>query len=237
MKTLGKSCQKQICFAKLTKKSIKFLNNHALAMSLISKFKNLKAKWKSYARLSEVGVISRRYFVMNAFDGILTMFGVIIGAHFSKDLDPAIIITAGIAGCVAMGVSGSSGAYMTEKAERARELKKLEKAMLKSLEGSVHKEAGKFASIFVAIIDGLSPAIFGIMVILPFFFANWEIIEEGHAFLSSIIMTLSLLFILGMYLAKISDENVIWYGIKMLVIGCIAGTLCVITAILLTGSL
>lgn len=206
-------------------------------MSILSRFKNLRTRWKSYAKLSEVGTISRRYFVMNAFDGILTMLGVIIGAHFSNNLEPMLIITAGIAGCVALGVSGASSAYMTEKAERARELKKLEKAMLKSLDNSVHKEASEFASILASVTNGLSPAVFGFIVISPFFFANSGTIGETTAFYISIIMTLSLLFVLGMYLAKISDENVIKYGIKMLIVGGVAGLLCIITAVLLTGSL
>ena len=205
-------------------------------MSLLSKIRNLRNKWKSYSKLSDVATISRRYFVMNAFDGILTMFGVIIGAHFSESLDPSIILTAGIAGCIAMGVSGSSGAYMTEKAERARELKKLEKAMITSLDKSVHKEDSQFATIIVAMIGGLSPAILGIIVISPFFLANSEIISESTSFYISIILSLSLLFVLGIYLAKISDESIIGYGIQMLIVGGVAGFLCIIAAVLLSGS-
>ena len=206
-------------------------------MSLLSRFRNLRNRWKRYAKLSDVGPIYRRYFVMNGFDGILTMFGIIIGSHFTESLEPSFIITAGIAGCIAMGVSGSSGAYMTEKAERTRELKKLEKAMLTSLDKSVHKEASEFATIFVAIIDGLSPALFGIFVISPYFLANREIIGETTSFYMSIILSLSLLFILGMYLAKISDDSIIRYGIQMLIVGGIAGFLCFVSAILLTGNL
>lgn len=205
-------------------------------MSLLSKIRNLRNKWKSYSKLSDVATISRRYFVMNAFDGILTMFGVIIGAHFSESLDPSIILTAGIAGCIAMGVSGSSGAYMTEKAERARELKKLEKAMITSLDKSVHKEDSQFATIIVVMIGGLSPAILGIIVISPFFLANSEIISESTSFYISIILSLSLLFVLGIYLAKISDESIIGYGIQMLIVGGVAGFLCIIAAVLLSGS-
>ena len=79
--------------------------------------KTLK-RWKKYSEISDVGPITRRYFVMNAFDGALTMLGVIFGAYVSGVLKPMIIISAGIAGSIAMGVSGMSGAYMTEKAER-----------------------------------------------------------------------------------------------------------------------
>jgi len=38
-------------------------------------------RWKRYHRVSGVSSITRRYFVMNAFDGALTMLGVVIGAY------------------------------------------------------------------------------------------------------------------------------------------------------------
>jgi len=67
--------------------------------------KTLK-KWKQYSEISGVGDISRRYFVMNAFDGALTMLGVVIGAAVSGYLENStIIISAGIAGSIAMGAS------------------------------------------------------------------------------------------------------------------------------------
>jgi hypothetical protein len=40
-------------------------------------------EWKRYYKVSETGDITHRYFVMNAFDGVLTMLGVVIGAYTS----------------------------------------------------------------------------------------------------------------------------------------------------------
>ena len=45
--------------------------------------KNVIKRWKNYSKISGVGAITRRYFVMNAFDGALTMLGVVIGAYIS----------------------------------------------------------------------------------------------------------------------------------------------------------
>ena len=53
--------------------------------------KTLK-RWKRYHQISEVGDITRRYFVMNAFDGALTMLGVVIGAYVAGILNPAPIL-------------------------------------------------------------------------------------------------------------------------------------------------
>jgi len=200
------------------------------------KIKKTLKKWKRYHKISDAGKITRRYFVMNAFDGALTMLGVVIGAYVSGFINrPAIIISAGIAGSIAMGVSGISGAYMTEKAERTKRLKELEKAMLSDMRNSVHEKSHRFATVFAAVVDGVSPAIAAMFVVSPFFMVNFGIISAELAFYVCITITLIVLCLLGVYLAKISDESMIKYGILMLVVGLITAFLCVGTSILLGG--
>lgn len=199
------------------------------------KIKKTIKRWKQYSRISDVAPITRRYFIMNAFDGALTMLGVVIGAHVSGVLNPITIISAGLAGSIAMGVSGVSGAYMTEKAERTKKLKGLEKAMLKDMKNGLHDRSHRFATIFAALVDGVSPAIAAMLVISPFFMVNFEIITSELAFFSSITITLIVLVLLGVYLARISDESMLKYGIQMLLVGFITAFICVGTSILLGG--
>jgi VIT1/CCC1 family predicted Fe2+/Mn2+ transporter len=45
------------------------------------------------------------------------------------------------------------------------------------------------------------------------------------------------LTILGVYLAKISDESLLKYGVQMLVVGMTTAFLCVMTSILLGGNI
>jgi len=196
--------------------------------------KTLK-RWKQYRDISNVGPITRRYFVMNAFDGALTMLGVVIGAYVSGVLQPIYIISAGIAGSIAMGTSGMSGAYMTEKAERTKRLKDLEKAMLSDMKNGLHGKSHRFATILAAVVDGVSPAIAAMFVISPFFLSNFKIIATEIAFYSSIALTLIVLALLGIYLAKISDESLIKYGVQMLLVGIVTAFLCVAVSILLGG--
>lgn len=193
-------------------------------------------RWKRYHKISGAGDVTRRYFVMNAFDGALTMLGVVIGAYVAGGLEPITIISAGIAGSIAMGASGMSGAYMTEKAERTKKMKDLERAMLTDMKNGLHDRAHRFATIFAAVVDGISPAIAAIFVISPFFIARFGIIEVETAFIGCISLTLIVLLLLGIYLAKISDESMIRYGIQMLLVGIITAALCVITSILLSGN-
>ena len=198
--------------------------------------KTLK-KWKQYHRISDVGPISRRYFVMNAFDGALTMLGVVIGAYVAGILEPMPIISAAVAGSIAMGTSGMSGAYMTEKAERTKELKELEKAMLTDLKNGLHHRSHKFATIFAALVDGISPALAAMLVVSPFFMVNPGIITVETAFFTCIVLTLVVLSLLGVYLAKISDESMIRYGVQMLLVGCVTALLCVLASILHGGNI
>ena len=200
------------------------------------KIKKTIKKWKQYSKISGVGSITRRYFVMNAFDGALTMLGVVIGAYVSGILyQSTVIISAGIAGSIAMGASGVSGAYMTEKAERTKKLKKLEKAMLSDMKNGLHGKSHRFATVFAAVVDGASPALAAMLVISPFFFVNFGIIAPESAFFGCLGLTLIVLSLLGAYLAKISEESMIKYGIQMLFVGLITAFLCVGTSILLGG--
>lgn len=193
-------------------------------------------KWKRYYKISDVGSITRRYFVMNAFDGALTMLGVVIGGYIAGILQPITIITAAVSGSIAMGASGISGAYMTEKAERTKELKELERAMVTDMKNGLHHKSFQFATIFAALVDGISPALAAMLVVSPFFAAFAGFVPTQLAFYLTILFTLILLTILGIYLAKISEESMIKYGIQMLAVGMITAFLCVLTAYLLGGT-
>ena len=176
-------------------------------------------RYREYLKTSRAQEIARRLFVMNAFDGALTIMGVVIGAHFSGVSDPHIIITAGFAGALAMGISGISGAYLAERAERKRDLRKLEMAMLKNLNNTNYARATRFASIIVAMVDGISPALSAAILVMPYFFVPE--ISMQWAFYASLILGLAVLFTLGIFLARISDEKPVVSGIQMIIVGII----------------
>ncbi len=197
-------------------------------------FSDKLERWDMYCEISDVGSISRRYFVMNAFDGALTMLGVVIGASMAPEaVDPLFIILAGLSGAFAMCISGISGAYMTESAERERELKSLERALLCKLDDTVHKEASKFATILTSLVDGFSPALAALIVISPFFLVNAGYMTMDMAFPVSISLTMLVLLILGLYLAKISDQSLAKYGLRMLIVGLVTALMCAVVAIAL----
>ncbi|MHC1630905.1 MAG: VIT1/CCC1 transporter family protein [Methanotrichaceae archaeon] len=174
---------------------------------------------RTYYRVSQVYRIARRLFVMNAFDGILTIMGVVIGAYLSGVTDPKVVITTGIGGSIAMGISGVSSAYLAEHAERKQDLKELECAMLTDLGNTQFARASSFATVAVALVNGISPTLAAIVLIIPYFLVPGINLET--AFYASLFLGLLYLFVLGIYLARIGEERIIVSGLKMVLVGLI----------------
>lgn len=183
-----------------------------------------------YGRMSNTGEIARRYFAMNAFDGVLTMIGVLMGNLSAGVKRPQIVVTTGLSTCVAMGISGLWGAYLTETAERKRDLVELSRHTLTDLTHTRIGRASRMAVIIVALVDGLSPFLAALFILVPFFTAelfptiNW-------VYYTSIGLALLTLFGLGLFLGHISHENLVVYGIKTV----IAGIASILISFLLDG--
>ncbi|MEM2122238.1 MAG: VIT1/CCC1 transporter family protein [Candidatus Bathyarchaeia archaeon] len=174
---------------------------------------------REYVKFSGISEISRRYFVMNTFDGALTMLGIVVGSYTYGKMEVRMILGAGLGASLAMAISGLSGAYMAERAERRRGLQELEKAMLRDMENSLHARAMKIATLWVALVDGGAPLIAGVIALTPFLLAVLEVMTPLWAVYSSIAIIMSMLFLLGIFLGRISREKLIISGVKTLAIG------------------
>ncbi len=186
---------------------------------------------RMYSEISGIAEIGRRYLVMNAFDGALTMLGVIIGAIVAGLESPKLLIGTGMGASIAMGVSGLVGAYITERAERRHKMQELEESMMFKIKDTIYEEASTFATIVVAIIDGLAPAAAAMVAIIPFFLVEWSVLTLEFAYVISLGLTFTVLFMLGIFLGKVSKENMIVYGIIMIA----AGLLTALITVYVTG--
>ncbi len=194
------------------------MNNNRSLWTTISEF--LK-EIQTYNQIIGIAEIARRYFAMNAFDGVLTTIGVLAGNYLAGVRDLSIPIRIGIATSIAMGISGLWGAYLTETAERKRELSDLQKISLIDQSKTSIGRASRFAVIVVSIVDGLAPALSAMIVMIPLFLdpiIQNPILSYG---LAAGLALLSL-FALGMFLGKVSKENLIVYGFKTLLAGVAA---------------
>jgi predicted membrane protein (TIGR00267 family) len=182
---------------------------------------NAFARFRQYSRIVSMGEIARRYFAMNAFDGVLTIIGVLMGNFTAGIRDARIVVSTGLATTIAIGISGLWGAYLTESAERTRELAELEAQTLSDLGDTSLGMASRMAVVVVAIVDGMAPFLAALFVLLPFFvpdlFPNLEWVY-GVA----IGMAMLALFALGGFLGYISRQNMILYGLRTLVAGVVS---------------
>ena len=176
--------------------------------------------------------IARRYFIKNGFDGSMTILGIIIGSWSVGVEEPEIIVTAGLGACLAMGVSGLFGAYMTEKAERKKHLKTVEAAMLTDLSNSILSDASDFVSLYAAFIDGASPVLTAVISLIPFILTLTGTFAIWDAYVVSLVLTLATLFSLGLYLGRIAKENIWLYGAQTVAAGIL-----IVAIVLLLGAI
>lgn len=181
----------------------------------------LLEKIRNYIKISEVAPISRRYFIMNAFDGATTILGIVVGAYAAGITNEFWVIWSGLGAALAMGLSGFAGAYMTEEAERAKKLNSLEKSMLTELKNSMVGKASRFASLLAGIIDGVSPALAAVVCLAPFFLSAFGSFSINFAIQLSVATALAIMFLLGVFLGRISSRNMFFHGVKMLFVGLV----------------
>ena len=159
-------------------------------------------------------------FAMNAFDGVLTIIGVLMGNLMAGVDEPRIVVSTGMATCIAMGVSGLWGAYLTEAAERKRDLVELGRYTLTDLGDTRIGRASRVA-VVVALVDGFSPFLAALVVLIPLFSAG-VFPAITWVYWSSLGMATLTLFGLGLFLGHVSQGNMIGYGIKTVLAGVIS---------------
>ncbi len=165
--------------------------------------------------------IARRYLITNGFDGALTMLGMITGFYTSGMTELSVAISACLGAAVALFISGLSSAYLSEKAEREKELRELEQALVTDLKESDYGMASRYLPILVALVNGLSPLLLSLLIILPLFLAEQGYVLLFSPFINSIAVALICVFFLGLFLGKISQTFWLWSGLRTLAIAII----------------
>lgn len=162
--------------------------------------------------------IVRRYFVVNGFDGALTMMGLIIGFLMSKPAELTVIINACLGAAIALGASGFSSAYISEQAESQRALAKLEDAMISDLHQSAHGEAMRRVPLLIGAVNGASPLVISLLVISPLWLSQAGVALPTSPLYLSILVALLLIFMLGVFLGRIGNISWLRSGIQTLLV-------------------
>ena len=181
------------------------------------KYTSLKDMWD----ITGAQAIARRYFIVNGFDGALTMLGLISGFYVSNTVDQSVINSACIGAATALGVSGVSSAWMSEAAERNRELRQLETAMVANLRNSAHGQAARLLPFVIALVNGLAPLLISLIIILSMQTAYLPVDVPLAPLELAMLTALVLIFFLGVFLGRIGGINWMLAGLRALLIATV----------------
>ncbi|MBE8540340.1 VIT1/CCC1 transporter family protein [Geoglobus acetivorans] len=185
--------------------------------------KDRAAKFRIYSNVTDLSSISRRYFVIGFFDGVLTIMGLVLGAHLSGEANATVIFSAGIATSLALGISSGWGAYEAERVEQTLSALEKRRALLKmDGEQCLIDDAHDFAMKVSSFVHAIAPIPAGVLPLVPYLF-----LEENMAFLVSLLTGFTLLFIVGVSMGRVSRSNLIKSGARMVLAG--VATLLIVT--------
>ncbi|MBN1681987.1 hypothetical protein JW865_00345 [Candidatus Bathyarchaeota archaeon] len=187
-------------------------NRHGINYNLITFFKEI---------INDVlhDEIIRRAFANNAFDGALTLLGILMGNLVLNEFQPVEVIKIGLSTCLAIGMSGGFGRYLSELAERKRSLKQLEYDMLSDLSDTSLAREGNRKILSMCLVDGLSPSLAAGIPLIPFFLFEYNLLSLNASIIASFILVFIVLFSLGVFLGKMAEENSLKYGVFVVAVG------------------
>ncbi|MCX8196131.1 MAG: hypothetical protein N3F67_03530 [Acidilobaceae archaeon] len=163
--------------------------------------------------------VARRLFFTNSIDGIVSAIGVNVGA-FDVGVRPLSMALAILGGSIAFGVAaGFLGALLSERAERIREVRDLERALGGSLRGSVYWRAALVVPVYVAFWSSLGILLFPLLVASPYFLSHWGLLGILEAYvLSNVLAVLALSFV-GALLSRVSGESPLLSSLRAVLLG------------------
>jgi len=92
---------------------------------------------------------------------------------------------------------------------------------MRSLDESKIGRAARMAVWYVSIVNGVSPFIAALVIIMPFLFVSL-LPNIDFAYTISLVLAMVSLFGLGVYLAQISHRGKIWFGIRAMIAGIVS---------------
>lgn len=174
-----------------------------------------------WLQLKESSGIMRRYFVVNGFDGALTMLGLLTGFYLSGIQDLKVVIGACLGATIALGISGLSSAYLSESAERQRSLLELQQAMLADLSDSAPASRARLMPLFVALVNGAAPVVLALIIILPLWLHRAAVTLPMAPLPTAITLAFLCIFLLGVFLGRVAGTSWLLSGLKSLLIALV----------------
>jgi len=152
-----------------------------------------------------------RYIALGTLDGVLAVMGVTLAASGvagagGVEIPNFVIGLTGLSGGIALAMSNAFGSFIGERAEEVRSIRELEQKMM--LDEGKLDDMSMFTHGFSSFIGSFVP-------VVPFLF----LADRTSAVITTVVFCFIALIILGLYLARVSRENMLKICIEIVLIG------------------
>ncbi len=190
---------------------------------MIKRIKRFRENLCLYSEMTDITSVSRRYFIIGFFDGILTILGLIIGAHMVGEASSKLVISAGFATGLALGISSAWGAFEAERIEQKIMKDEKERALLISSRECSIDRAHRFAAYISSIVHGIAPIIAALIPIAPYI-----LLPPDEAFIIAVSLGFISLFVVGAVMGRVAKFNVVVSGVRMLLAGVVTAVIVIL---------
>lgn len=149
------------------------------------------------------------------------MLGLIMAFYATDSVPTTTVINACLGAAIALCISGLTSAYISESEERKKELLELEEALVADLGDTEHGKASKWIPIWIALVNGLAPLLVSLFIIFPLWMDQIGVPLPLPPLESAIISALLAIFLLGIFLGKVSGSFWLWTGLRSLLIALV----------------
>lgn len=136
-----------------------------------------------------------------------------------------LLVRASLSAGVGLAISSGWGAYEAERVERKKEIQHIELHMQRPMDGCMVESAVKFATGWASFIHGISPLPAAILPLIPLVLLPSDFITAATI---SVIITMIFLFFLGVWMGRIAKTNMLFGGLRMVIVGLITALICVL---------
>jgi predicted membrane protein (TIGR00267 family) len=190
--------------------------------------------------LTERYEVIRRHAAMDVFDGVLPVLGILMAGLLVEGMqDIAFVfettLLAAIGTSVAHFVGGFSSSFLVESAEGKKLIEDLENTLPLKYSHSVLVHADRDTTLIVSLLNGIVPSTSVLITVSPMLISAAGFIGHLDSMLLSFIVGFTLLFILGVFLGRLSRTS-IWISVLKTILAGVITILILFIVILVTGA-
>jgi predicted membrane protein (TIGR00267 family) len=186
--------------------------------------RGLRGRIEAALSMPETRPAIRRYFVNTIFDATVVFLGIIIGSALSSSPNLHLIVATILTTAVALGISTGFSIFEAESLEQNRRIDEIERALLRSLDNTSIERSTRSSILLISLVNFLAPITAGLIILAPFLFVGQESIVT--AAWVGVGLALSILFVTGIIMGRISNRNPWIQGARMALIGVLVFIIC-----------